>query len=115
MKTNAIATVNGVSLDKVLDEQKSAEIRNHMQEEQSKLGHNLGLRSTRSPRRIGLGRHGRSSKGYSVVLMENLEPYVSDDRRRDEDIAQRFGISLREVRFYRRRIDSHRQRNRMGR
>ena len=115
MKTNAIATVNGVSLDKVLDEQKSAEIRNHMQAEQSKLAHNLGLRSTRSPRRIGLGRYGRSSKGYSVVLKENLAPYLSDDSLREEEIADLFSISVKDLRAYRRRIDSHRQRNRMGR
>lgn len=87
----------------------------NMQAEVAKLAGGLGLRRVRSNRRIGLGRHGRSGKGYSLVLMENLRSDLNEDSRQDEDIAHKRSIALKDLRAYRRLIGSYRERHRTGR
>lgn len=98
MKKDVIATVNGVPLDEVLCDEENAEIREHVRNERANLVKAIRPRRARSPRRLGMGHHGKSGQGYSVLLMRDLEPYVSDADLTDKGIADLFRIRLTEIR-----------------
>ncbi len=104
-----IATINGVPLDVVLDEERSAEIEDHVRKEQLKLARGCGLRRCSTPRRFHVGRPGRPHRVYSVPLMRDLEPYLRDQGLRCDGIAELFGISLGELRAYQKHLGIRRR------
>jgi len=112
MKKETIATVNGVPLDVVLDEAKNVEIEVHLRQEQSKLAHDLGLRRTRTSRRSQMGHRGRSHRGYSVLLMNELEPFLRDDSLPFGGIAELFGMPTGELHAYQAHLGISRRRGR---
>jgi hypothetical protein len=110
-----IATVNGVPLDVVLDEERSAEIERHLRQEQSSLARDCGLRRCPTPRSIQMGRRGRSGRAYSVRLMGELEPFLQDGSLPCDGIADLFEISPGELRAYQVRLGIQRKRGRKPR
>jgi len=115
MKKDVRAVVNGVPLDEVLGQEKSAEIQAHLQQEQSKLRRDLGLRRSPTPRRFHTGCYGRSGRVYSVRLMCDLRHFLLDDSLPVAGIADLFGISLGELHAYRRHLGIWRRRGRRPR
>jgi hypothetical protein len=107
-----IATVNGVPLDVVLDEERSAEIKRHLRQEQSSHARECGLRRCSTPRSIHMGHPGRPARTYSVLLMGELEPYLRDESLPSDGIADLFGISPGELHAYKNHLGICRRRGR---
>lgn len=105
-------TVDGLPLEMFLADEESNEIALHVKSEAQKLVRQCGVRHCRSPRRTRLCRPGRPPRGLSLTLLAEIEPYLRDDEFSVSEIADLFGLSANDVRFYQYRLQIQRKKGR---
>ena len=105
-------TVDGIPLEDVLAFEQSKEIAQHMTTEVRTLAKECGIRRCSSTPQQRLCRSGRPMRGVSTILLAEIEPYLKDDELLLRDVAELFGISVHDVKFYQRRLKIQRKRGR---
>jgi hypothetical protein len=105
-------TVDGMLLENVLDFEESKEISQHLSTEVRTIARQCGIRRCSSTPHQRLCRPGRPQKGISLPRLDELEPYLRDEECRINEIADLFGMSAHDVRFYQRRLQIQRKRGR---
>jgi len=103
-------TMNGISLEKILADEQSCEIAQHLREEAKTLAVQCGVRRCYTSSRKHLSRSGRPHKAVSVLLSTELDPFLKDETLALRDIADLFHVSLSELRFYQQRLAIRRKR-----
>ncbi len=104
--------IDGIPPEEVLAVAQSKEIALHLRDEAKKLAAQCGVRRCSSPPHIHFSRPGRPRKGISLPLLFELEPYLRDESCSLSDIAELFGLSTSNLRFYQRRLAIERKRGR---
>lgn len=105
-------TVDGVPLGDVLAVEQSNEIALHVKNEAKRLAAQCGVRRCSSTQHQRMGRPGRPRRAASLTLLAELEPYLRDEECRINEIADLFGMSAHDVRFYQRWLQIQRKRGR---
>jgi len=105
-------TVDGMPLDDVLAFEQSKEIAQHLTTEVRTIAKQCGIRRSSSTLHQPLCRTGRPQRGISLPLLDELEPYLRDEECRINEIADLFGMSAHDVRFYQRWLQIQRRRGR---
>jgi hypothetical protein len=105
-------TVDEIPLEDVLAIERSVEIARHLTNEVRKLAKQCGVRRCSSTSHRRLGRLGRPRRGTSITLLAELEPYLRDESCSLRDIADLFGLSMNDVKFYQHRLAIQRKRGR---
>jgi hypothetical protein len=108
-------TVDGMPLEDVLASEESKEIAQHLTTEVRTIAKQCGVRRSSSTPHQRLGRPGRPQRGISLALLYELEPYLRDEECRINEIADLFGMSAHDVRFYQRWLQIQRKRGRKSR
>jgi hypothetical protein len=105
-------TVDGVPLEDALAVEQSNEIALHVKNEAKRLAAQCGVRRCSSTPHQRLGRPGRPRRAASLTLLAELEPYLRDESCLLTEIADLFGLSMNDLKFYQRRLAILRKRGR---
>ena len=105
-------TVDGMPLEDVLAVEQSKDIVQHLNTEITTIAKQCGVRRCSSAPSQRLCRSGRPMRGISLQLLNELEPYLRDEECGIREIADLFGMSPYDVRFYQQWLRIQRKRGR---
>ncbi len=105
-------TVDGIPLEDVLAAEQSNEIALHLKNEAKTLAVQCGVRRCSSTPHMHLSRPGRPMRGMSTILLAEIEPYLRDESCLLSEIADLFGLSMNDLKFYQHRLAIQRKRGR---
>jgi hypothetical protein len=109
---NSRITVDRMPLEEFLADEHSIEIALHVKTEAQTLAMQCGVRQRRSTQLMRLCRPGRPRRGASLTLAAKIEPYLRDDEFSVREIAELFGLSANDVKFYQFRLQIQRKKGR---